>query len=138
MSTPTVQLLYRGDRRVQASHVQSGVVIHTDAPTDNRGLGRSFSPTDLLATSVASCVVTVASLIATKEGVDIGEVTVDVYKTMASSPRRLARLKLIVGVPPGTPTAALSVLGARIRDTPVARSLASEVEIRVDIVESAT
>lgn len=77
-----------------------------------------------------------ASLVAAEEGVEIGEVAVGVYKIMAAWPRRLPRLDLAVGPPPGMPVTAARAVDARIRDTTVARSLPPHVEIRVDVVES--
>jgi uncharacterized OsmC-like protein len=74
------------------THVKSGEQIITDAPTDNHGKGEAFSPTDLVAASLLSCIVTVMGIHAAKRRMDIGEIEGSIEKTMIESPRRIARL----------------------------------------------
>lgn len=74
------------------THVKSGEQIITDAPTDNHGKGEAFSPTDLIAASLLSCIVTVMGIHAEKRGKKIGEIKGSVEKTMTAAPRRVARL----------------------------------------------
>lgn len=76
-----------------ATHGPSGTVLMTDAPVDNNGRGRSFSPTDLLATAMGTCMMTILGIVAEREGLDIDGSTVEVEKHMSTtSPRRIARL----------------------------------------------
>lgn len=85
----TVKSRYLGGLRVESTHLQSETKIVTDAPTDNRGKGESFSPTDLLATSLGSCIMTIMGIIAEDNGIDIKGTEVEITKIMASSPRRV-------------------------------------------------
>lgn len=85
----TVKSRYAGDLRVENIHVQSGTRIITDAPVDNRGKGESFSPTDLLATSLGSCIMTIMGIKAADRDIDITGTEVDITKIMAENPRRV-------------------------------------------------
>ena len=90
----TVKSKYIGELRTSSIHVKSGAEITTDAPTDNNGKGEAFSPTDLLATALGSCAVTIMGLCALKNNFDIGIPSFNIEKTMATSPRRVAKLKV--------------------------------------------
>lgn len=85
----TVKSRYAGNLRVENIHVQSGTRINTDAPVDNRGKGESFSPTDLLATSLGSCIMTIMGIKAADRDIDITGTEVDITKIMAENPRRV-------------------------------------------------
>ena len=90
----TAQVQYTGDLRTQAIHQRSGKEFITDAPTDNNGKGEAFSPTDLLATSLACCMITIMGIAANKHGIDFGKPNAKVFKFMESNPRRVAKVKL--------------------------------------------
>lgn len=90
----TSKVVYIGQLSTSATHQKSGTEITTDAPTDNNGLGRTFSPTDLMATSLASCMLTIMGIRANESDFDISETTADVTKVMASNPRRVAEVKV--------------------------------------------
>jgi putative redox protein len=90
----TAELHYQGDLRTQSTHLQSGSTIVTDAPVDNHGRGEAFSPTDLLASSFVSCMLTIMGIHAQKRGNALGDVRGTVKKIMAESPRRVARLEV--------------------------------------------
>ena len=92
MSTPTVKTTYLGDLRTENIHVQSGSKIITDAPTDNRGKGEAFSPTDLLATALGNCIMTIMGIKALDNGIDIVGTEIEITKIMASDPRRVAEV----------------------------------------------
>lgn len=81
---------YLGELRTSATHLGSGVSIITDAPLDNQGKGEAFSPTDLVATATASCMLTLMGIAARTHGLNIDGTTVEVTKVMASNPRRIA------------------------------------------------
>ena len=86
----TVKTVYLGDLRTENEHLQSGNKIITDAPTDNQGKGEAFSPTDLLATALGNCIMTIMGIKARDNGIDIKGTEIDVTKIMASDPRRVA------------------------------------------------
>ena len=94
MTTSTVQ--YQGNLRTQALHLQSNNQIITDAPTDNQGKGEAFSPTDLLATSLASCMLTIIGIKARDMEIDLAGTTAEVTKVMAADPRRVSEIHIIV------------------------------------------
>ncbi|MCK3686338.1 OsmC family protein [Maribellus sp. YY47] len=88
----TIKTIYLGELRTENVHLQSGNKVITDAPTDNRGKGEFFSPTDLLATALGSCIMTIMGIKARDNGIDIEGTHVDVTKIMTSDPRRVAEV----------------------------------------------
>lgn len=90
---------YEGKLRCRAEHIESGNILITDAPTDNQGLGESFSPSDLLAVSLGSCILSVMGIAAESLGIDIVGSTATVSKEMTNAPRRIARLAVTVAIP---------------------------------------
>lgn len=88
----TIKSKYLGDLRTECIHLQSGNKIFTDAPTDNRGKGEAFSPTDLLATSLGSCIMTIMGIVARDNNIDIVGTELDITKIMASDPRRVSEV----------------------------------------------
>jgi uncharacterized OsmC-like protein len=96
----TIQTKYLGSLRTESQHVASGNTLLTDAPKDNFGKGESFSPTDLLATSLATCMLTVMAIAATKEGIELGDVSITTVKIMAANPRRVSELQVVFTFPP--------------------------------------
>ncbi len=121
MTTSTVQ--YLGSLRTRATHTKSHQHITTDAPPDNNGKGDAFSPTDLCATSLASCAITIMGIKANNSGIDLGEIHADVFKVMAANPRRIAEVRVhfkIAGEYTDNEKKALEVAG---RNCPVAKSL---------------
>ena len=96
----TIQLEYEGQLHCRAVHGPSGTALATDAPKDNHGRGESFSPTDLLATALGSCMLTVMGIMARTLEIDIAGATASVGKEMASAPvRRIERLTVKIHVP---------------------------------------
>lgn len=90
----TIRTTYTGQLRTEAIHVQSGNKLITDAPTDNKGKGETFSPTDLLATSLASCIFTIMGIKAKEAGFSINGATARTWKIMSENPRRVAEVKI--------------------------------------------
>lgn len=88
----TIHTTYLGGLRTEATHLQSGTKIITDAPTDNKGKGEAFSPTDLLAESLAGCMLTTMGIAADVHGIDIDGTEAEVTKVMAANPRRVAEV----------------------------------------------
>lgn len=95
----TIKTIYLGDLRTQNEHLQSGNKVITDAPTDNQGKGEFFSPTDMLATALGSCILTIMGIKARDNGIDIEGTQVDVTKVMASDPRRVAEVVMVFTFP---------------------------------------
>tara|TARA_B000000557_G_scaffold104185_1_gene84403 strand:- start:624 stop:1025 length:402 start_codon:yes stop_codon:yes gene_type:complete len=85
---------YKGELRTEAVHLKSGKTIITDAPIDNQGKGEAFSPTDLVATALGSCMITIMGIVAEREGIILKGTTAEVEKVMATSPRRIGEVKI--------------------------------------------
>lgn len=95
----TANLIYKGTLRCEATHLQSGSVIETDAPTDNRGKGERFSPTDLLCVSLGTCIATTMGIKADDMKIDLTGTTVEVTKHMLPDPRRVAKIEVNLKMP---------------------------------------
>jgi len=88
----TSRIIYKGDLRTEATHVKSGQTFITDAPIDNQGKGEAFSPTDLLATSLGACAITVVGIAARTHGFNVDGTSIKITKIMASDPRRVGEV----------------------------------------------
>ena len=88
------KVTYKGSLRTEAIHVQSGNTIITDAPIDNHGKGEAFSPTDLVATALASCMLTIMGIVANRNHVKINGTTAEIEKIMGANPRRINQIKI--------------------------------------------
>jgi putative redox protein len=97
----TSKVTYTGDLRTEATHLRSGSVIETDAPVDNHGKGERFSPTDLVATALATCMLTTIGIGSQTHNINIDGAVCQVEKIMASDPRRIAEIKVIMDFPRG-------------------------------------
>ncbi len=95
----TSTIVYKGHLRTGATHLQSLSVIETDAPTDNHGKGERFSPTDLVATALGSCMLTIMGIKAGEMNIDLTGVKIDIQKHMKADPRRIGGVDLIFRFP---------------------------------------
>jgi uncharacterized OsmC-like protein len=95
----TSSIIYEGGLHSTAIHVRSGKSIETDAPIDNQGKGEAFSPTDLLATSLASCALTTMGIVGNKNNINIDGASAEIIKHMASDPRRVSKIELTIQMP---------------------------------------
>lgn len=95
----TSKVIYKGGLRTEATHLKSGSVIITDAPIDNQGQGEAFSPTDLIATSLASCMLTIMGIKAKEMNLKIEGTSAEIEKIMSSQPRRIAEINILIKVP---------------------------------------
>lgn len=128
----TIEIRYEGQLRTQATHVQSSTELVTDAPLDNQGKGESFSPTDLVATALGSCMLTIMGIVAERHGWDLSAVTVSVNKVMAADPvRRIARLEVEIRLPGEFDSKARTALEKAALGCPVHATLGSSVEMPV-------
>src|SRR3954468_20033471 len=124
-----IEVNYTGDLHCEATHGPSGSTLSTDAPTDNRGKGESFSPTDLVATALATCMSTTMGMAAKDHGLDLRGLTVRVQKQMSKdAPRRIVGLpsEVHIPLPPSTPQRAL--LENAALNCPVHKSLPPDIE----------
>ncbi len=97
----TSKVIYNGGLRTSATHLQSATDIITDAPLDNQGKGEAFSPTDLLATSLASCMFTLMGIAARTHEIDMDGASAEVTKVMGTEPRRVTEIHVNFGFPKG-------------------------------------
>ncbi|MCD7982818.1 MAG: OsmC family protein [Desulfovibrio sp.] len=95
----TISAKYLGDLRVECTHTQSGTKIITDAPVDNHGKGQAFSPTDLCATALGACAMTIIGLYAQNHGVDVTGAEMAITKSMSADPRRIGKVEVIFTMP---------------------------------------
>lgn len=124
---------YEGDLRVRAVHGPSGTSVTTDAPKDNEGKERSFSPTDLVATALGTCVLTILGIHARRRGLEIAGARFRTTKEMAAAPlRRIARLHTTVVLPRSLGAEHRKALEAAARTCPVTASLHPDVETAIE------
>lgn len=129
----TATVKYLGELRTEATHQLSGSIIITDAPPDNQGKGEAFSPTDMCATSLATCMVTIMGISARNHGLDITGTFIEVTKIMAANPRRIARIELKIRMPKnGFTELDKKLLETAGRTCPVALSLHPDLEQVMD------
>ncbi len=96
----TSTIVYTGDLRTEMVHLQSGSTVITDAPTDNHGKGQAFSPTDLMATALGSCMLTTMAIGTLSRGINIDGASATVNKIMsADAPRRIAKIEVVITMP---------------------------------------
>lgn len=126
----TATIIYKGDLRCECTHLQSGTVIETDAPTDNRGKGERFSPTDTLCVALATCMITTIGIRAADMQIDLSNTKIDVTKHMLSEPRRIGKIEITVNFPPlNLPEKDRMVLQKIGDNCPVMKSLHPDLEI---------
>lgn len=119
---------YHGDLHCTATHGPSGVTLTTDAPTDNHGRGASFSPTDLVATALGTCVATIMGIQAQKRDLDLEGMEISVEKEMASDPRRIASLRTEVRMPKPLDEQTRQRLEHAARHCPVHHSIHPDID----------
>ena len=95
----TATIVYTGNLRCTCTHLQSGTVTETDAPTDNRGKGERFSPTDTLCVALATCIITTMAIKANDMEIDLADTTISLTKHMLSDPRRIGKIDVILDFP---------------------------------------
>ncbi|MBI5770275.1 MAG: OsmC family protein [Verrucomicrobia bacterium] len=125
---------YQGDLRCVALHEPSGNTLPTDAPKDNQGRGEAFSPTDLVATALGTCVATTMAIASRKHGIELKGLRFEVTKEMSTdSPRRIARLEMTIWMPIAESHPAAKALAAVVRACPVHHSLDASIDKPVTI-----
>ncbi|MBP6756381.1 MAG: OsmC family protein [Bacteroidia bacterium] len=132
----TSKIEYLGELRTEATHIQSNSLIHTDAPKDNHGKGEAFSPTDLIATALGSCMISVMGIVALKEGITTVEGTIaEVIKVMYTEPRRIGEIHIKITFPKKNFTDKEKLMYERAAHTcPVAKSLHPDLKQIIEFV----
>ena len=131
----TSQVIYKGGLRTEATHIASGQTIITDAPIDNRGKGEAFSPTDAVATALASCMMTIMGIRAMDEGFIIDGAKAEVTKIMGSEPRRIGRIEIEITMPDQSYTdEQKAIIEDASRSCPVCKSLHLDLEKDIKVV----
>ena len=128
----TSKAVYLGQLRVASTHLKSGEVIISDAPTDNNGKGQAFSPTDMVANALAACMLTIMGIKAMHAGINIEQTTAQVLKTMASNPSRISTIEIKLQMTSGIESKYRAILQAAALNCPVAKSIDPAIEQRVE------
>ncbi len=130
-----IEVSYQGSLRNEAVHGPSGKVLHTDAPVDNQGRGESFSPTDLVATGLATCVLTIIGILGERRGLRLEGMSAKIIKEMhPDPPRRIGRLTLTVAMPAGIPEEDRKTFDIAAHTCPVHRSLHPDIEAPIEFI----
>ena len=124
----TSNITYVGDLRTVCIHLQSGTQILTDAPTDNHGKGEAFSPTDLVATALGSCMVSIMGIKSRDLDVDLKDSTVSITKIMQAEPRKIAKIEVVLNMSIETTKKNKTILERAAMTCPVLLSLHPDIE----------
>ncbi len=129
----TASIVYKGDLRCECTHLQSGTIIETDAPTDNRGKGERFSPTDTVCVALTTCIVTTMGIKASDMGIDLTGTAADVQKHMIADPRRISQIDVTLRFPAALQLDEKSrIILQRVGDNcPVAKSLHPDLKLNI-------
>ena len=130
----TAKVTYLGNLRTEAEHLQSGTKIITDAPVDNHGKGESFSPTDTVATALATCMLTIMGIKAEASEIAIEGTTAQVTKTMAANPRRISKIEVVFSFPKKYDDKVMKVLENAARTCPVFYSLHPDMKKEIRFI----
>tara|TARA_B100000497_G_C7320820_1_gene214116 strand:+ start:144 stop:551 length:408 start_codon:yes stop_codon:yes gene_type:complete len=122
------EIKYQGNLRTIATHLDSGSEISTDAPKDNHGLGQTFSPTDMVCSALASCILTIMAIAVEKNNVDIKGTKAMVKKTMGNNPRRIAKIEIDIVFPKEYDSKTKTILEKAAYNCPVHHTLSETVE----------
>lgn len=125
----TMTVTYLGALRNQATHIKSGNTLITDAPTDNKGKGEAFSPTDLLCTSLVTCMITLMGITADEKSIQLGSIDADIEKVMYSDPRRVGEIKIEFSIAQNNLTdREMKIIENAAKHCPVAKSIHPEIK----------
>ena len=131
----TASIVYKGDLRCECTHLQSGTIIETDAPTDNRGKGERFSPTDTVCVALATCMITTMGIRCKDMELDISGTRLDVTKHMLSDPRRIGKIEITLHLPANNVNEKDRMVLQKIGDNcPVMKSLHPDLEVVTEYV----
>ncbi len=123
----TATIIYNGNLRTQATHLKSGEKLVSDAPIDNNGKGEAFSPTDLLSTSLVSCMLTIMGIVSGKKGIPFNTAEANMKKIMADNPRRVQSIQIEIKINERWTDDQKRLMETAALNCPVAKSLSKEV-----------
>ena len=124
---------YLGDLKCEAKHLQSGNLITTDAPIDHCGKGENFSPTDLLATSLGSCLLTIMSIKARSNGWELKNIFLDIEKIMTKNEeRKIEQLIIDIYIPKNLTNEKIDLIKNASKDCPVTRNLSESLDLKIN------
>ena len=130
-----LESIYEGGLRCRAAHGPSGTTLVTDAPADNHGKGESFSPTDLVATALGTCMMTIMGIVAERHGIDLVGMKAETVKEMTQSPpRRIASLRTRLTIPLPADHPQRAALEQAAHTCPVHKSLHPDIDAGVEFV----
>ena len=129
-----IEIIYEGELRTRATHLASGSEIITDAPLDNQGKGEKFSPTDLVATSIGSCMLTIMGIAANVQSIDISGTKVKVEKIMGADPRKIAEINIKVIFNTIISGKHKAILERAANHCPVAKTLEGNIEENIKFI----
>ena len=122
-----IRTFYIGDLKTEAEQLKSGSKIMTEAPEDNNGKGEMFSPTDMFATSLGSCMMTIMGIAAQAHGFSVDGMRIETEKIMAANPRRVAELKLDIYLPRKYSDREMRFIESSVKTCPVANSIHPDI-----------
>ena len=127
-----ITVTYLGDLRTEAIHIDSNSSIITDAPVDNQGLGRKFSPTDLVASSLGSCLLTIMGIVAKRHDINLEGTYANVSKTMSEKPRRISSIQVNIYFKSLPDDNQIKILKQAAKQCPVHNSLNKDIDIKIN------
>jgi len=131
----TASIIYKGDLRCECTHIQSGTIIETDAPIDNRGKGERFSPTDTVCVALGTCIITTMGIRTLDMNIDLTGTTLNVTKHMLSDPRRIGKIDIELHIPFSEINEKDKTILQLIGDScPVMKSLHPSLEVNVHYI----
>ena len=127
----TASIIYKGELRCECTHVQSGTIIETDAPTDNRGKGERFSPTDTVCVALGTCIITTIGIRANDMQINLSNTQIAVTKYMLSDPRRIGKIAVVIQFPelPGLSEKDKMILQKIGDNCPVMKSIHPDIDV---------
>lgn len=128
------EIKYQGNLRTTATHLDSGSEINTDAPKDNHGLGEAFSPTDMVCSALASCILTIMAIAVEKNGININGTKAMVTKTMENNPRRISKIDIELTFTKNYDAKTKIILERAAFNCPVHQSLSNKVEKNINFI----
>ncbi len=130
-----IKIKYLGDLRTESLHLDSESIIVTDAPKDNQGLGRKFSPTDLVASALGSCLLTIMGIVSKRHKIDMNESYAYVKKTMSESPRKISAIDVDIYLKEEISDKNKKILFNASKHCPVHNSLNKDIDIKINFRE---
>ena len=127
-----INVEYLGDLRTKSIHIDSGNIITTDAPKDNNGLGRKFSPTDLVASSLGSCLLTIMGIVAKRHKIDMDGSHARIRKTMSESPRMISKIDVDIFMKSNLSEKDINLFKNASKHCPVHNSLSNSINIIIN------